>query len=504
MANSIATITRYLTKAIDQVFVNSSKTEILENGSKFIDLNFKEAGYVKIYSILMDGLSDYYRANSVGDAAGSTLDASSRDNGTHAAYAPEYGVSGHDRDGFARGSVQGGWEIFKLQYYRAKQFRVDEMDDEETAGLIIGNLLTEFIRTKVVPEVDVVRFGRLIEATNGGVGNLIQESLNYDDLIQASGLSSQSILAKFNRAFVWLNQHEVPDDDQVIFVSEDVWGLLLGDPLLTRFFDVSKQKSESGIDWEVQTYMGRPIIHVPEARFFTEAALGDNGYTQSATSRKINYIICDRRAIVPVVKLDYTKIWTPETVQDYIGYKVNFAIYHDAFIPHNKKVGVFASLGLAAANTNVLSVSLERVAGDLTAKVNEYFTQPAGLLGTLYWKDDTSNPFVVGANTGISGATKYAGSVTLPTTNAHAIYYALVQNGVAVAVSDAVDYSFVKSATFTATVESGATASSSDTSVATVAVAGTTLTVTKVAAGHCYVTVANPNGTIDVYRVVLS
>lgn len=507
MANSIASITRYFTKAIDEVFVKDSRTEILENGSKFIDLNFKEAGYVKIYSILMDGLSWYYRANSLGEAAGSTENPAGRNSVDYARYAPEYGVSGA-RDGFARGSVEGGWEIFKLRYYRAKQFVVDQMDDEETAGLIIGNLLTQFVRTKVVPEVDALRFQTLIEATNGGIGNLIHESLSYESLIQGNGLSSQSILAKFNRAFVWLNKHEVPDDDQVIFVSEDVWGLLLGDPLLTRFFDVSKQKSESGIDWEVQTYMGRPIIHVPDSRFFTHVELGNNGYLPAADSKKINYIICDRRAIVPVVKLDYTKIWTPDTQDDFIGYKVNFALYHDSFIPKNKKVGVFASIGNDGADTNILAVNLARVSGDLTATLAGYATQPAGLLGSVYYKDATSDPFTIGADTNVSTATKVAngGSVTLPTVNEHALYFAVADNdGIVLAKSAAVAKSYVKSATFTVTLpEEPVAVSSDDTSVATVGYSTTTLTVTKVAAGHCYVTVSYANGTFEVIRVVLS
>lgn len=447
MANSIATITRYLSKMIDQVFVESSKTEILENGSKFIDLDFKEAGYVKIYNILMDGLSDYYRANSVyadpeGPLAGQYDGTSARDTSTYSRYAPEYGTA--QRDGFSRGSVKGGWELFKLRYYRAKQFVVDQMDDEETAGAIIANLLTEFIRTKVVPEVDAVRFDTLIKATDGGIGNLVTESINYDDLIGDNGLATKSMLAKFNKAFVWLNKHEVPDEDQAIFVSEDVWGLLFGDPMLTRFIDVENRKSESGLSFEVKTYMGRPIIHVPESRFFTSPVLGDNGYHAGTDSKKINFIVCSLKSIVPVVKLDYTKIWSPETQDDFIGYKVNFALYHDAFIPHNKKVSVYASVGTSGTDANgidlaVVDSTTKAAATASTTKVivNDYLTQPAGLLGTLIYNVGTSNPFAVGKADGVEanksnvvelGKTE----ITLNSTN-HNAFFALVQHGVTIA-----------------------------------------------------------------------
>lgn len=515
MANSIATITRYLTKMIDEVFVKDSKTEILENGSKFIDLNFKEAGYVKIYDILMDGLSWYYRANSVGDAAGSWAEGETRDATSYARYAPEYGTP--SRDGFSRGSVKGGWELFKLRYYRSKQFVVDQMDDEETAGLIIGNLLTQFIRTKVVPEVDEVRFATLIEATSGDVGNLIYENVDYNDLMQESGISSASIIAKFNRAFVWLNKREVPDDEQVIFCSEDVWGLLLGDPMLTRFLDVATYKSESGVDFEIKTYMGRPIIHVPDSRFFTDPVLGDNGYYAGEDSKQINFIVCDKRAIVPVVKLDYTKIWTPETQDDFIGYKVNFALYHDAFIPKNKKVGVYASIESKAAETRVIALdAVDAVTGKaITAStanfiVRNYVTQPAGLLGELIYAQAASNPFTVGSNANVSTyiSNKVAVGTTqiaVPATDGYSTWFALVQGGKTVATGKANLTAYVKSATFTVSLRATPlSVASSAESVATAAFEGQTLTVTKVAAGKTLVTVTYVDGSADNFLVTLS
>ena len=133
MANEFGLITKYMQNAIDTVFAEESKTRILENGSKFIDVNFKEAGYVKVMSLLTDGLSNYFRVN---NGLGSS-------NNGYSAYPT--------LDGYKVGDAQATWEIFQLQYDRGKQFRVDNMDNEETAGLIIGNLLTEFLRVKVVP-----------------------------------------------------------------------------------------------------------------------------------------------------------------------------------------------------------------------------------------------------------------------------------------------------------------------------------------------------------------
>ena len=190
MANAIGLITKYMQDAVDTVLTQEAKTSILVNGNKYVDLNFKEAGYVKIASILMDGLSDYKRAN----------------NGLGSA---NNGYSNFPtNDGYKVGDAQLNWEILQLQYDRGKQFRIDEMDNEETAGLMIGNLLTEFLRTKVVPEVDAIRFSKMAGKCNTALGNLVSESI-----------SANQIIGKFNTAFEWLFEHGTDAENQVIFVS---------------------------------------------------------------------------------------------------------------------------------------------------------------------------------------------------------------------------------------------------------------------------------------------
>ena len=215
MANNISLITKYLPEAVDKVFAEESKSAILNNGAKWTDLNFKQAGYIRIASILMDGLSDYHRVNS-GDGAV---------NGTH---------FNTPRDGFEKGNADLSWEIFQLRYDRGKQFQIDAMDNEETAGLMIGNLLTEFLRTKVVPETDELCFATLVSKCKASLGNL-----NVDKTITAN-----KIIEDFNKAFVWLVDHEVPEEDQVIFVSPEVWGLILNTTELNKFITQNDLKSE--------------------------------------------------------------------------------------------------------------------------------------------------------------------------------------------------------------------------------------------------------------------
>ena len=184
--NSFELIERYLPKAIDKYFFEDAKTAILEQGSKFIDVKFDQTGYVKIASILMDGLSDYYQTQVNSEGYLSPASARPSDPANYAAYAGN--VASGSRDGFALGGTTVQWEIFRLQYVRGKQFRIDYISDEETAGIIIGNAVEEFNRTKVIPEVDVCRFSLIAGKANASLGNLVSLAVDAADA-QSSGFS---------------------------------------------------------------------------------------------------------------------------------------------------------------------------------------------------------------------------------------------------------------------------------------------------------------------------
>lgn len=407
MANNFQLITKYMKDAVDTVFAQESKTRVLENGSKFIDVNFKEAGYVKIFSILMDGLSDYYRVN---NGLGSA-------NNGFATFP--------SNDGYKIGDAAGKWELFQLQYDRGKQFRVDDMDNEETAGMIIGNLLTEFLRTKVVPEVDAVRFSKMVAKTSVSLGNYVAETI-----------AANTIISKFNDAYEWLSEHEVPEEDQVIFVNPSIMTKIRNTTELYK--RLSQAEYRGDVTFTVETYEGRPIIEVPSNRFFTDITVGANGYAPSSTSKVINFIICSKKAIVPIVKLNKSKVFEPSVVQDFDGYKVNFRLYHDVIIPKNKIAGVYASVSSTVASTksNVLSVDLALV--DSAYKLNAYYTNPAGMLGKV----------VVSASAFTLGQT-YSTSATVVAVNEGetftkfasetAEYFALLDNnGLCIAISGSV------------------------------------------------------------------
>lgn len=410
MANAIEAIERNLTTAIDTVFAVDSKTALFMNGQKYINPDFKEAGYVKVMSMLMDGLSDYYKVN-----GGNTGDDYAHYNNGSA-------------DGYKKGNVTSTWEIFQLSYDRGKQFQVDATDNADTDGLVLGNLLAEFLRTKVVPEADAVRFSKIAAKASSTLGNLVTETI-----------SANAILSDFNTGFQWLTEHEVPAENQAIFVSPATMTLINNTDELSKMLMVTDAKIGE-IDVKITKYNGRPIIEVPPSRFFTDVVCGANGYYPGDDSKLINYMICDVKAVVPVVKVEKSKIWTPDQVQDFDGYKVNVRILHDLIIPKNKICGCYVSVSSTAATTKTSKLDVAISASGTSYVVDEYYTTPAGLNGTLV---HSASAFTLGATVTIDDSTIEAITAgTAYTALATTEYYALVDaNNVVLAVSSAIDLS---------------------------------------------------------------
>lgn len=108
------------------------KQIIQEATSGWMELNNKMVKYnggneVKIPSIAMDGLADYDREN-----------------------------------GYTPGSVTLKWETQTMTQDRDRTFQLDAMDVDETNFVAsAGNVMGEFQRTWVVPEVDAYRYSKI-------------------------------------------------------------------------------------------------------------------------------------------------------------------------------------------------------------------------------------------------------------------------------------------------------------------------------------------------------
>lgn len=437
--NTFELITKFLPQAVDKYFAEESKSVILENGSKFVDVNFNEAGYVKVADFLMDGLSDYYKTQEMPRPD---------DPNGYAAYAGNLGSG--ERDGFDIGGTTVRWEIFKLQWCRGRQFRIDHISNEETAKIVTGAIVEEFHRTKVIPEVDACRFGAIADKASVSLGNLVVQTIDSTNA-QSSGDyinsldGSTGIIHRFNDAIEWLRVRGVPADEVVIFVRPEIMTLIRNSKELTKFLTQSDYKNANGLDFTVEKYHQWPIIEVTPDRFFTNVLTTRNGYMPASTSRAINFMICSKKCVVPIRKIEYQKLYSEEQagIAGFYGTMMNYLLYHGIIIPRNKLVGVYVSVGAestALTSANVMFVDTRPGTVANSWKFEAYYTLPQGLRGTAVW---STSAFTLGA-TVYSGGSWSAGVTPVElgeqTTDAvnSSVYFALVDaRGVVIAKTTA-------------------------------------------------------------------
>lgn len=308
MANKIGLIVKYSTEMFDKVYKTESRSSLLDGNKK--GLTFTGAKTVKIPKFTATGLSDYHRANANvnGDFPGST--------GTT--------TSGY---GYQNADMGYEWEEFTLSCDRGAQYRVELFDNEETAEQLVGIATTEINRTVVIPEIDAYCFSRIAKyALADGVNTTAIDATNTP-------------LKALNAGLLYFDNLEVPAEDQIIFAAPTFLQSLRNDSGLVKYLNQSEMKKN--VSFLIEEYEGRPIVMVPPARFYTDVVLGARGYTKGASSAKIDFMIVAKSAVYHIVKYNKIKVFGPDVVQDYDGYKINARIYHDVFVPDNKRVAIY-------------------------------------------------------------------------------------------------------------------------------------------------------------------
>lgn len=410
MPNKIELIKKYGAEAIIKAIAAGAKSNILELNNKRVKIDVQGAGEVKLFILETDGLADYRRARGGDPKAGHT----------------EFVAGESTGSGYYVGGVTGRWESFKLAFDRGVQFRIDSMDDEEVDGLVMANLTTEFTKTKVIPEIDAIRFSRIAQYTNAPFGN------------RAVGtIAANTILTKFNAALTYQAEQEVESDSQAFFVSPTVMGLVRNTTELSRKLTQEEYRSESaGVTFTITKYEGRPIVEVPSSRFFTDIAVSaTNGFHPSATSKVINFLLVDITSVLPVVKVENLRVFSPEQVQDFDGYKINLRVYHDLFVPTLYRAANYAHVSevVATSVVNVLRLVLNESAATNSAfQINAFATRPAGLGGDIYYKKTAFN---IGDDSSGTKATLNTDIVTAE----EELYFALVKDGKVIAASGKLD-----------------------------------------------------------------
>lgn len=286
MANAITKFKTYIA-LLDEVYKQASLTADLDSDPTLVKAG-ANANEIIIPKISMDGLADYSR-----------------------------------NSGYIKGDVTLTNETVTFNYDRGRKFSVDNMDNEETAGLAFGKLSSEFIRTKTAPELDAFRF-----ATYAGTTGISKVSAG------ASLTSGNDVLTALVTAQNKMDEDEVAPENRILYITPTLYNLML---------NVDTTKSKAVLDNFAK------IVKVPQSRFYTAIDLSDGtsdgetagGFSKSTAGKDINFMIIQKSAIIQYPKHTVNKVVSPEENQTDDSWMFFFRAYGLADVYENKAAGIY-------------------------------------------------------------------------------------------------------------------------------------------------------------------
>ena len=248
------------------------------------------------------------------------------------------GLGDYSRNsGYVDGDVTLTNETVKCNFDRGRMFTVDTMDNLETAGIAFGRLAGEFIRTKVVPELDAFRFA--CYASKAGISKVSAG---------AALSTGEALLKAIRAANDKMDEDEVPQEQRYLYITPTLMGMIQ---------DLDTTKSREVLQNFAKT------VKVPQTRFYTavqqksgkmvvtgsgdSAATSDEttgGYVKAENAKDINFMIIHKPAVIQFQKHVAPKIITPEQNQTADAYKFGYRNVGIADVYKNKLAGIYCHM----------------------------------------------------------------------------------------------------------------------------------------------------------------
>lgn len=274
MANSIALFKQYI-PMLDEVYAAASLTADLDGASELVSQG-ANANELIIPKMTMDGMANYNR-----------------------------------NTGYVAGDVTMTNETVACNYDRGRMFAIDNLDNAETAGVAFGRLAAEFIRTKVVPELDAFRLGKYLTLAGTKAG--------------ASLTTGAAAIAAIRVGIAAMDDAEVPAEERYLYITPTILGLIE---------DLDTTKSRAVMDSFAK------VQKVPQSRFGKTVTLtAGGGYTVAGDA---NFLIVHKPAVIQFQKHVAPKVVTPEQNQDADAWKFGYRNVGIADVYDNKVNGIYA------------------------------------------------------------------------------------------------------------------------------------------------------------------
>ena len=251
------------------------------------------------------------------------------------------GLADYDRDtGFVQGSVTYNYQTHTLTQDRGRTFQLDAMDvDETNFGTSAANVMSEFQRLKVIPEIDAYRYSKIAAKAIAGSKS------------EAYTLAEETILKKLYSHIFNLTDLGVDMSQLVITMSWVAYEVLTNNSTIQKKIDAA-QFAQGGINLTVKSLEGIPLIPVSSDRMKTAFVFYDGtttgqtagGFVPDEAAKDLHWIISARNAPIGISKTDNVRIFDPMTNQKANAWKIDYRKYHDLLIPDNKAETIYVAV----------------------------------------------------------------------------------------------------------------------------------------------------------------
>ena len=238
------------------------------------------------------------------------------------------------------------YEEFSLQWDRGRKFSIPRYAVSETNfALTVGNIMGEFMRQHIVPEVDKLRLSTVAtKAITAG-------NVTYAGSSLATPLAS--LLADIASV-----QDKIGEDVQLyIAVAQTVKAQIMASSEITKYLSVRDFEIRS-VNVQVDAINDQYLIGVPSS-YMKSAFTAYDGTTAGQTAGglvpadgavNVNWLITASNACVAVGYPRVEKVIDPDTNQAGDCWLVAFRIYHGIIVPDNKLDGIWVNLATTDPN----------------------------------------------------------------------------------------------------------------------------------------------------------
>ena len=340
MANSIDYASIFQT-ALDEQMLQAMTTSKME--AQASQVKYTGGNEIKILKMTLEGLGDYSRTSS-----------------TH----------------FPTGDITTSWETHSFDMDRGKEFFLDRMDNDEQFVDIAGQIMSEFQRVHVSPEVDAYRYEAIWDKAvdDGQVGSYTPATSTIFGQLKDDIADLQDVIGETEPLTIYMRYPVANMLDQ----ADEIYHQL-------------DAKDATGTNTKQRTIDGIPIIRVPSIRFKTDFTFSaTDGFSAGTYAMPINWIIAADRAVIGIVKTEKPRIFSPDVNQDGDGWKFQYRKYHTLIIPDNKLEGVYVNY-----YNSVSAPALTATIAGGSASGTTSFTATAGTGNTLAYVLGASSPGVM-------------------------------------------------------------------------------------------------------------